>query len=253
MTQKDNSEIWRKLVNVLNNIEAPAKIGVNDEFGNGFSYAPLDEVIRVVKQALSKENLAFIQIPDVSIDNVNGTHVTVVKVVTRIVDESGDYVDFPPVTMTTTSNPHAIGSAMTYARRYSLNSLLGVASEEDDDGNMSEGRGVGNQPQTQQQPQQVQQPTNEQDVKLITSVQESRLKGKIKDLASLRGVSENMVAESLGVSHITNLHKVRKQKYELENNTINKWLEQDHQIRDKKGEGEVDMLPDILKIMDEYH
>src|SRR5690625_7801956 len=102
MTQKDNSEIWRKLVNVLNNIEAPAKIGVNDEFGNGFSYAPLDEVIRVVKQALSKENLAFIQIPDVSIDNVNGTHVTVVKVVTRIVDESGDYVDFPPVTMTTT-------------------------------------------------------------------------------------------------------------------------------------------------------
>lgn len=231
MTQKDNSKIWRKLVNVLNNIEAPAKIGVNDEFGNGFSYAPLDEVIRVVKQALSKENLAFIQIPDVSIDNANGTHVTVVKVVTRIVDESGDYVDFPPVTMTTTSNPHAIGSAMTYARRYSLNSLLGVASEEDDDGNMSEGRGVGNQPQTQQKPQQVQkQSTNEQGEGLISPVQESRLKGKIKDLASLRNVSENIVAESLGVGHITNLHQVPKQKYELVNNTLNKWLEQAHQI-----------------------
>src|SRR5690625_6835782 len=120
MTQRDNSEIWRKLVNVLNNIEAPAKIGVNDEFGNGFTYAPLDEVIRVVKQALSKENLAFIQIPDVSIDNVNGTHVTVVKVVTRIVDESGGYVDFPPVSMRTTRNTHATGSAMTYARGSSL-------------------------------------------------------------------------------------------------------------------------------------
>jgi len=229
MTQRDNSEIWRKLVNVLNNIEAPAKIGVNDEFGNGFSYAPLDEVIRVVKQALSKENLAFIQIPDVSIDNANGTHVTVVKVVTRIVDESGDYVDFPPVTMTTTSNPHAIGSAMTYARRYSLNSLLGVASEEDDDGNMSEGRGVGNQPQTQQQPQQVQQSTN-QAGETISPAQEVRLRGKIKDLASLRGVNVNMVAESLGVGHITNLHQVPKQKYELVDSTLNKWLNQAHQL-----------------------
>src|SRR5699024_1809320 len=125
-------------------MESPKKVEVNDEFGTTYQYAPLEEVIRVVKRGLDKESMSYIQIPEISYGKYdNGFESGVAKVTTKVFDKSGNLIEFPPVMFKANGNtPQAIGSAMTYARRYSLNSVFGISAESDDDGNASSLNGL---------------------------------------------------------------------------------------------------------------
>lgn len=95
-------------------------------------YADLDEVLHAIKEGLKEANVSVVQFPN----QKDG-----VFVLTTIVShtESGAYIenDYPLLVDKNTSQ--AQGSAITYARRYSLTAIFGLY-EFDDDGNASSGK-----------------------------------------------------------------------------------------------------------------
>ncbi|MEH1780248.1 MAG: ERF family protein [Nostoc sp.] len=89
-------------------------------------YADLDSVLDAVTPALNAHGLAIIQLVGI----VDGK--TVLE--THLYHESGEFSKsvFP---LPETSDPQKIGSALTYARRYSLCAILSVVADEDNDAN----------------------------------------------------------------------------------------------------------------------
>lgn len=97
-------------------------------------YASFAEVWEAVAPSLAKNGLAVLQ--PITTD-VNGIYVE-----TILVHSSGEERSSKcPVLCKDKTNPQAMGSAVTYARRYSLASLLGVVID-DDDGNLASGNVV---------------------------------------------------------------------------------------------------------------
>lgn len=99
-------------------------------------YAPLHEVINVIREPLAKHGLSYIQSTSTSEQNVTVT--------TLLMHESGEYIESEPLSLpglqvlrggSKEFTPQGIGSAITYGRRYSLTAILGIASEDDTDGN----------------------------------------------------------------------------------------------------------------------
>ncbi len=106
-----------------------AMAGATKSAANPFfksKYANLEEVIRVVKEQFSANGLCFIQNP-VSSEGHAGVE-------TIILHESGEFISNEFVLKCSKADPQGMGSAITYARRYGLQSACGIPSE-DDDGN----------------------------------------------------------------------------------------------------------------------
>lgn len=110
-------------------IAGAAKDKTNPHFKS--AYADLASVWDACREPLSKHELAVIQAP-----SANGRSVTVE---TTLVHSSGEWIS-DSLTMTAQQDtPQAIGSCITYARRYALSAMVGVAPE-DDDGNAASQR-----------------------------------------------------------------------------------------------------------------
>lgn len=91
-------------------------------------YAPLDDTLNLVRPILQKNGLSLIQSP------VNdGDKVGVAAILTHA---TGEYIEFEPFYLTLAKNdPQGAGGAVTYARRYQINAILGIVGDDDDDGN----------------------------------------------------------------------------------------------------------------------
>lgn len=87
------------------------------------NYADYTEVLGCVKQALNNEGISILQ----PIDN------DVVETV--LLHESGEFISSTTKIYNISNKPQDYGSAITYARRYALSSILSIDSDEDDDGN----------------------------------------------------------------------------------------------------------------------
>lgn len=93
-----------------------------------YKYADLADVVETIRPALSKYGLAFIQN---QVESPKGT----VAVYTQLLHKSGESMIFDPVTVPLDKpTAQGIGAALTYARRYSLCTALGIAADEDTDG-----------------------------------------------------------------------------------------------------------------------
>lgn len=93
-------------------------------------YADLQAILSAVMPSLTAHGLFLTQ----KIETGAGT----VKVETIIYHESGESISSGVLEMSYAGGknpPQAMGSALTYARRYSLSTFLGVAADDDDDGN----------------------------------------------------------------------------------------------------------------------
>lgn len=89
-------------------------------------YANLEEVINTIKVPFAEVGLSFLQFPITS-DGHAGVE-------TIILHESGEFISNEFLLKCSKNDPQGMGSAITYARRYGLQSATGLASE-DDDGN----------------------------------------------------------------------------------------------------------------------
>ena len=92
-----------------------------------FRYAPLSSGLDIVRKTLSQHEIATVQ--TTSIDETVG----IVRLSTVIAHASGEWIasDWPVCAIGDTAAPHRMGAALTYARRYALFTLVGIAGEDD--------------------------------------------------------------------------------------------------------------------------
>jgi hypothetical protein len=92
-----------------------------------FRYAPLSSGLDIVRKSLGKHEIATVQ--TTAIDNEAG----LIRLTTVLAHASGEWVssDWPVCPIGDTASPHRMGAALTYARRYALFTLVGIAGEDD--------------------------------------------------------------------------------------------------------------------------
>lgn len=113
-------------------IKNPSNTATNPFFKS--KYSPLDTVLNTVRPILSKYGLSIIQAP-----SGDGEHIIVA---TTLLHSSGEWMEFPNLVLKADkATAQGAGSAITYARRYALSAILGISSEDDDDGNNAEPKG----------------------------------------------------------------------------------------------------------------
>jgi len=112
------------LVAALSELTNLAKDKVNPHFKSRFT--SLDAILDATRPVLAKHGLALSQEPVFE----NG----MAGVVTRIIHTSGESRESKLILPLRDQSAQGVGSAISYARRYSAAAVLGIASDEDDDG-----------------------------------------------------------------------------------------------------------------------
>jgi hypothetical protein len=92
-----------------------------------FRYAPLSSGLDIVRKTLGQHEIATVQ--TTSVDQTAGT----VNLTTVLAHSSGEWIssDWPVCPVSETATPHRMGASLTYARRYALFTLVGIAGEDD--------------------------------------------------------------------------------------------------------------------------
>jgi hypothetical protein len=92
-----------------------------------FRYAPLSAGLDIVRKTLGQNEIAVVQ--TTAIDASAG----VINLTTTLAHASGEWIasDWPVCSIGETETPHRMGAALTYARRYALFTLVGIAGEDD--------------------------------------------------------------------------------------------------------------------------
>src|ERR1700739_4900976 len=106
---------------------APIRSTFPREADRTFRYAPLASGLEIVRKALGRHEIATVQ--TTSIDPQGG----LIRLTTMLAHSSGEWVssDWPVCPVGETAAPHRMGAALTYARRYALFTLVGIAGEDD--------------------------------------------------------------------------------------------------------------------------
>ena len=92
-----------------------------------FRYASLSSGLEIVRKTLGQHEIATVQ--TTAIDQTAG----IVNLTTVLAHASGEWIasDWPVCEIADTATPHRMGAALTYARRYALFTLVGIAGEDD--------------------------------------------------------------------------------------------------------------------------
>jgi len=123
------SESVKELATALAKAQGEIKGALKDSANPFFKskYADLSSVVEAIRAPLASNGLSYVQIAH---DSENGA-----KIETLILHSSGEWLSCGSVSVPVSkADAQGFGSAMTYARRYSLSAAFGVAPE-DDDGN----------------------------------------------------------------------------------------------------------------------
>ena len=92
-----------------------------------FSYASLSSGLDIVRKTLGQHEIATVQ--TTVVDQTTG----LINLTTLLAHASGEWIasDWPVCSVIETETPHRMGAALTYARRYALFTLVGIAGEDD--------------------------------------------------------------------------------------------------------------------------
>ena len=116
-----------ELVNPEKSLTATIRSGRPGEGERSFRYAPLSSGLDIVRKTLGQHEIATVQ--TTAIDHGAG----MVNLTTMLAHASGEWIasDWPVCPVAETANPQRMGAALTYARRYALFTLVGIAGEDD--------------------------------------------------------------------------------------------------------------------------
>jgi hypothetical protein len=115
----------------LENPEKALTATLRSPFARGtdrtFRYASLASGLDLVRKALGQHEIATVQ--TTAIDQESG----LIRLTTLLAHASGEWIasDWPVCPISETGNPHRMGAALSYARRYALFALVGIAGEDD--------------------------------------------------------------------------------------------------------------------------
>lgn len=114
------------LVKAAAEFPAVVKDSTNPAFHS--RYASFGAIVDAVRPVLTKHGLMFIQSGGQADDAGAET-------LTRLIHESGQWIETVVRMPIGKSNPQGAGSALTYGKRYGLSAALGIVADDDDDGN----------------------------------------------------------------------------------------------------------------------
>jgi hypothetical protein len=116
-----------ELVNPEKSLTATIRTGRPGEGERSFRYAPLSSGLDILRKTLGQHEIATVQ--TTAIDQTAG----MVNLTTTLAHASGEWIasDWPVCPIAETTNPQRMGAALTYARRYALFTLVGIAGEDD--------------------------------------------------------------------------------------------------------------------------
>src|SRR6059058_198160 len=116
-----------ELINPEKSLTARVHTGRLGEGERSFRYAPLSSGLDIVRKTLGQHEIATLQ--TTAIDRAAG----MVNLTTTLAHASGEWIasDWPVCPIAETANPQHMGAALTYARRYALFTLVGIAGEDD--------------------------------------------------------------------------------------------------------------------------
>lgn len=114
-----------ELVNPEKTLVATIRSSFPREENKTFRYASLASGLDIVRKCLGRHAIAIMQTTAIDHDHV--------RLTTLLAHSSGEWVasDLPVCPITTVAAPHRLGTALSYARRYALFALLGIAGEDD--------------------------------------------------------------------------------------------------------------------------
>jgi hypothetical protein len=121
-----HNEAAADLVAALASLTDPPKEGTVNAGQRRYRFLELPDLLAEVRTKFGQHGWAVMQIPDVFDGHVSITNIWLHR--------SGVKLTHPPFTLPAGKDPQSIGSAVTYARRYSLAALCGLAGHTDDDG-----------------------------------------------------------------------------------------------------------------------
>src|SRR6201988_1807839 len=116
-----------ELVNPEKSLTARIRTGRPGEGERSFRYAALASGLDIVRKALGQHEIATVQTTE--IDRAAG----MVNLTTMLAHASGEWIasDWPVCPIADMASPQRMGAALTYARRYALFTLVGIAGEDD--------------------------------------------------------------------------------------------------------------------------
>ena len=117
------------LVNPEKSLTATITTGRAGETERSFRYAPLSSGLEIVRKTLSEQEIAVIQ--TTAVDQAS----RMLNLTTLLAHSSGEWIasHWPVCSIAEIASPHRMGAALTYARRYALFTLVGIAGEDDMD------------------------------------------------------------------------------------------------------------------------
>lgn len=123
-TSTEIDQVAKALSIAQGEIKPASKSTVNPFFKS--TYSTLAQVWEVIRDPLCKNNLTVLQ------DVLSSDHG--ISIVTRVCHASGQWVEFGPLEIPLNKkDAQAVGSAVSYGKRYALSAAIGVVSETDDD------------------------------------------------------------------------------------------------------------------------
>ena len=144
-------------------VTAEVRNATKSSNGYGYKYAPLDEILNIVRPIIAKHGLTIIQ--SQSFEKEGGF----VTVKTLLLHSSGEFIETtaecPFENLKGMNSYQSLGSAITYLRRYAISSMFGIASEEDTDANPQQPQKKQTLTQKAPQPQQTQNSQKPQSLK----------------------------------------------------------------------------------------
>src|SRR5579863_5377839 len=116
-----------ELVNPEKSLTATIKSAGAGRGAQTFNYASLSSGLDIVRKTLGQHEIATVQ--TTAVDQTTG----LINLTTLLAHASGEWIasDWPVCSVIETDTPQRMGAALTYARRYALFTLVGIAGEDD--------------------------------------------------------------------------------------------------------------------------
>lgn len=191
-TSESISKIAPALQQALAGMEEVDKDGINPHFKS--AYATLPAVLQLVRPKLAEHGICIIQSPAMRGNNC--------VVVSRLVHNSGEWIEGEAEAPLAKQDPQGVGSAITYLRRYSIMALCCIGAEDDDANAASQP------PKPQPKPEQPKQEPPQAPVDWLKEI------GAAKDAATLSAVWSriNQVAMKMPADKLTALTAAKDAK-----------------------------------------
>lgn len=129
---EDRSEIFKGMYKLKSKLTQPkfdSEVEYKDRKGNliKFKYASLGAIENAIRTA-AQESESGIDFEQEAVTDGNK-----VNILTLITHETGQYVMHGPMAFMGSENPQALGSTITYGKRYALSAAFGIAADSDDE------------------------------------------------------------------------------------------------------------------------